>query len=203
MKTRSILTLLAAAMAATAAQAATFTPSFTDVAAGNDVDISADINAVLASRYGLEVSNAFFYQDARDGFDGVGLANGLLADAAAAFPVGRIRFLDTTDMVSVDYLTVDATVYRAFGTAGQELGSFRAAPGASGRFTLGGVGQTIVALTWTAPMVGFGAVSGLTYDYDGITGGGNTDLLPAVPEPASLVLMVMGLGMLAALARRR
>lgn len=58
-----------------------------------------------------------------------------------------------------------------------------------------GGGSLISYITFTADG-GYGTVSGLTYNYDGTTGGGNTDL-GTVPIPAALPLMASALSLFA------
>ena len=116
---------------------------------------------------------------------------------------GRIDFLDTTNFVTVDFLAIQATNFSAYDAGGTLVSSFDSAGGAAnGTFTLSSTGTDYIAYITFTSTGGFGAISGFTYNYDGTTGGGNTDL-PAVPEPGNMALLFAGLGLVATVARRR
>ena len=192
-----------ALIGSTAAQAGTFSPSFSDYAfPGSQYTVDSGANAYYSANYGITVSNAYLYKDSRDTFDGVGIANGTVAEIGTT-QAGRIDFIDTTNFVTIDYLSILPTVYSAFSSGGTLLGTF-SAPGdnSTGTFTLTGGSEYISYLTFTSTG-GYGTVSGLTYDYDGTTGGGNTDLTPPVPEPETYALMLLGLGFIGVAVRRR
>jgi hypothetical protein len=198
--------LAAAAVAATlatgAAQAATFSPDFTGFAfSGSQFDVNAAANAYYNLHYGITIDNAYLYVDSRDTFDGVGISNGTVEEIGST-QSSKVTFTDTTNFVTIDYLAILATTYSAFGADGALLSTF-SSPGGTvdGTFTLSGGSAPISYVTATSEG-GFGDISGLTYDYDGTTGGGNTDL-PAVPEPSSITLMLAGLGIAGVAARRR
>lgn len=187
-----------------ASQAATFTPSFADYAfPGTQYTVDAPANTFFNATYGIDVSNAYLYKDSRDTFDGIGIANGTVAEIGTP-QSGRITFLDTTDFVSIDYLAILSTVYSVYSSTDTLLGTFTADPG-TGSFTLSGGSDFISYLTFSSTG-GYGTVSGLTYNYDGITGGGNTDLpgsTAPVPEPETYAMLIAGLGLLSAVARRK
>lgn len=143
------------------------------------------------------IDNAYLYVDSRDTFDGIGIANGTIS-GSGSFQIGRIDFLDSTDFVNVDYLAILDTVYEAFDSHGSLLSSFNAAPG-TGSFSLSG--GIISYLTFKA-LGGYGAISGLSYNYDGITDGRNDDL-SQVPVPAAVWLFGSGLMGLLGFNRKR
>ncbi|HSV71546.1 MAG TPA: PEP-CTERM sorting domain-containing protein [Methylibium sp.] len=204
---KSLLGRLSAAVAtatiAGAAHAATFTPTFSDYAfPGSQFTVDAAANAFFNTNYGIVISNAYLYVDSRDTFDGIGIANGTVAGIGTP-QSGRIDFTDTTDFVSIDYLAILDTSYNAFAGDGSLLDSFAASSGV-GSFTLNGGASAIAYLTFSSTG-GFGAVSGLTYNYDGITDGRNDDLpgtTPPIPEPSTYALMLAGLGLVGWLTRR-
>ena len=113
-----------------------------------------------------------------------------------------MNFTDTTNFVSIDYVSLMATTYTAFSSGGVQLGVFTSGDGTTnGSFTLDGGSTAIAYLTWDATG-GEGGISGLTYDYDGTTEGGKTDL-PPIPEPSSVSLMLLGLGLGGVMLRRQ
>jgi hypothetical protein len=186
-------------VAASGAQAAPFTPQFSDYPfPGSQFDVDAAANAFYSTNYGISIENAYLYKDVRDTFDGIGIANGTVAEIGTP-QSGRINFLDTTNFVTIDYLAILSTNYSAFTSGGTLLDTFTASPG-NGTVTLNGSSNAISYLLFSSSG-GFGTVSGLSYNYDGTTDGRNDDL-PAVPEPASITLL--GLGLVSArLIRRR
>jgi hypothetical protein len=207
MKNRTLSALLfaSALVCASSANAATFTPRFSDYAfPGSLFTVDAAANTFFSAAYGINVSNAYLYKDSRDTFDGIGVANGPVSGIGSP-QTGRVSFLDTTDFVTVDYLAILATTYTAFSSSGVQLASFNS-PGntSNGTFTLNGGGDVIAYLTFSSSG-GYGTISSLTYNYDGTTGNGNTDLpnVPAVPEPETYAMMLAGLGLVGAIARRR
>ena len=187
--------------AASVAQAATFTPTFdTPTFPGTQFTVTSDpaYNAYYTENFGITVDNAYLYIDSRDTFDGVGIANGTVAEIGSS-QAGRIDFLDTTNFVTIDYLALRTGIYNAYGLDGSLLSTFTADPG-NGTQTL--AGGLISYITFGGDG-GYVTVSGLTYNYDGTTDGENTDLPSTVPVPAGLPLLLAGLAGLGVLARRR
>ena len=185
------------------ANAATFTPKFSDYPfPGTAFTVDAAANAFFNTNYGINVSNAYLYKDSRDTFDGIGIANGTVAGGGSPHQTGRVDFLDSTDFVTIDYVVLEPTTYTAFSSGGVQLAAFNATGNTvNGTFTFNGSGTLISYLTFSATG-GRSAISGLTYNYDGLTGGGNTDI-PAVPEPETYAMLLAGLGLMGAIARRR
>lgn len=191
-------TLLVAS--AGSALAATFTPSFADYAfPGTQFTVDADANAYFNTHYGITISNAYLYKDSRDTFDGIGIANGTVAEIGTQ-QAGRIDFSEKTDYVTFDYLAIQSTTYHAYAADNTEVASFFAAPG-TGTQTLTAGSKLISYLTFDSTG-GYGTVSSLTYNFDGKTDGINNDL-PPVPEPESYALLLAGLATAGVVARRR
>ena len=194
---KNILTacvLLCSVVASAQSSASTFTPSFSDYAfPGSRFDVDAAANTYYSVNYGLSISNAYLYVDSRDTFDGIGIANGLVANVSVPNQVGRVDFLDQTDFVSLDVIAILDTTYSAFGTDGTLLSSRLISGNTNDSFTFDGLGSLIAYMTF-ATDGGFGAISGLTYNYDGNTDGNNDDI-GAVPVPAALPLMASALGL--------
>ena len=198
---KKITTALAAAAAfglAAQAHAATFTPTFDEPSfPGTQFDVTDDFNAVYAEAFGITVTNAYLYVDSRDTFDGIGIANGNVGEIGTQ-QSGRIDFLDTTDFVSIDFLALQSSTYEAYSVDGVLIDSFTASSG-TGTMTLDGGIIAYVLFTGTG---GFTTISSLTYNYDGVTGGGNQDL-GAVPVPGAAILFVTAAGAAGALRRRK
>ena len=170
------------------AQATVFTPNFTAPSfSGSQFTVDAAHNAYYNTNFGITVEHAYLYRDSRDTFDGIGVANGTVANIGQTNQSGKVNFLDTTDFVKIDYLAILNTTYQAFSSTGTLLSSFNATPG-TGSFSL--AGGVISYVTFTSSG-GYGTISGLTYNYDGTTDGRNTDM-NTVPEPASLALFALG-----------
>lgn len=189
------LSILAAAVtlsAATAGSAATFTPTFdTPAFPGTQYDVTASENSYYATNYGITVDNSYLYVDSRDTFDGVGIANGSVAEIGSQ-QSGQVNFLDTTDFVTIDYLSILSGVYSAYDSLGNLIDSFTTAANSNGTQTLSG--GIISYITFTS-LGGYTTISGLTYNYDGTTDGENDDL-PPVPLPAAGLMLLSGLGAL-------
>ena len=194
---KNILTtsvLLCSVMVSAQSSAATFSPRFSDYAfPGSRFDVDAAANTYYSVNYGLSISNAYLYVDSRDTFDGIGIANGLVANNVVPNQVGRVNFLDQTDFVSLDVLAILDTTYSAFRTDGTLLSSRVILGNTNDSFTFDGLGSLIAYVTF-ATDGGFGTISGLTYNYDGNTDGNNDDI-GAVPVPAALPLMASALGL--------
>jgi len=184
------------AFGVSAGNAATFTPTFaTPDFPGSAYDVTWVENAYYSTHYGITVGNAYLYRDGRDTFDGIGIANGYLATSGTQ--AGRINFLDTTNFVTIDFVSLAAATYAAFDSADHLIASFTNASGAGTQTLTGGI-ISYILFTGGNGQVG---VSGLTYNYDGVTDGHNDDI-PGVPLPAGGLLLLGGLGALAGLRRR-
>lgn len=200
----SIQALAAAAALATTfgAHAATFTPKFSDYSfPGTQYTVDAAANTFFAANYGITVDNAYLYVDSRDTFDGIGVSTGTTAQFGTT-QTARIDFLDTTDFVTIEWWTIQSTTYSAYQPDGTLIDTFTQGANQEGTHTFSAPSNKVIGyVTWRSG-TGYGQISGLTYNYDGLTGGGNTDL-PPVPEPETYALMLLGLAGLGAVVRRR
>jgi hypothetical protein len=178
--------------------ASTFTPNFSDYSfPGSQYTVDAAANAYYSANYGITVENAYLYVDSRDTFDGIGVANGTVAEIGTA-QSGRINFLDTTNFVTLEVLTILDSTYSAYASDGTLIASVNKAGGLNDTFTLSGGTISYVLFSGTG---GYTTVSGLTYDYDGTTDGTNTDI-SATPLPAAFPLMASALGLFGISIRR-
>jgi len=193
---KKILAFLVFGLMTTSAQAILFTPDFSDYSfPGSQYDVDAAANTYFEANYGITIDNMYLYTDSRDSFDGIGVANGFVSDIPD--PVtGRINFVDGgTDFLTLDYLVIggfDAT-YSVYSDTDVLLDSFfiSALSDVNDTSTLLGGGSLISYLTISSN-AGFSTVSGLTYDYDGVSDGHNDDIVN-VPSPAPLALLSLGL----------
>ncbi|MGZ2258043.1 PEP-CTERM sorting domain-containing protein [Roseobacter sp. A03A-229] len=188
------------------AVSATFTPTFdTPSFPGTQFNVESDpaYNAFYEENFGISVSNAYLYVDPRDSFDGIGIANGLREANGSAGEVGRIDFLDTTDFVDLSYSSViSGGVYEAFASDGTLLDSLATGSGTNNG-TVRFDGGIISYINFTG-VGGYVGISGLTYNYDGVTDGVNDDIgVSPVPVPASGLLMAGVIAAGAAFRRRR
>lgn len=193
---KKILACLVLSFIAHSAQAVVYTPKFSDFSFyGSQYDVNAGANAYFDTNYGITIDRMYLYRDSRDTFDGIGVANGFVSDIPN--PVsGQINFVDGgTDFLSIDYVVLSGndTVFSAFSSADVLLGSFTISDSSNlnGTRTLFGGGSLISYLTIFSN-AGYSAISGLTYNYDGVTDGRNDDVRQ-VPAPATLALLVIGL----------
>lgn len=198
-----VLSALAAAFCAatiSTASAATFTPTFnTPAFPGTQYTVTATENEYYETTFGINVSNAYLYKDSRDSFDGVGLSAGPVS-AINTPQSGRIDFLDSTDFVTIDYWTITPGTYAVFDKNGSQIGStLSSGTDQEGTYTFSG---GIISYLLFSGTGGYTQVSGLTYNYDGITDGNNTDI-DAVPLPASGILLLGALGGIVRLRRRK
>ena len=188
-------------IASSQSMAATFTPDFSDFSfPGNGrFDVNDAANEFFTTNYGITIDNAYLYRgDPRDTFDGIGIANGFAANVNVPNQTGRVNFLDTTNFVDLDIVTINSSVFSAFNESGTIISSITKAGGINEMISFQG-GESIISFITFTSEGGFAGISGLTYNYDGVTGGGNTDIDPdlnQVPVPAALPLMASALSLL-------
>lgn len=175
--------------------ATTFTPKFSNYPFfGTQSDVDGAANTFFSTSYGLTVDNAYLYKDSRDTFDQIGIASGFLNTSGNQ--TGRVNFLDLTDFVTLEYWSLIDSTYKAFTKDGTLISSVFKGKDDIGTLTFDGGSSLIGYITFSSTVNHFSTISGLTYNYDGTTGGGNTDINP-VPIPAALPLMGSALGLFA------
>lgn len=132
--------------------------------------------------YGLTISDAYWYSDLRDTFDGQGLSINVT-------PTATIAFGTVTPSVDFEYWVIGGFRghYEAFDSGMGSLGSLDVDASSGdvlGTFSFGG---GVKYLTFSGER-GFVQVSAVTY---------------AVPEPGTYVLMLSGLAAMGLFLRRR
>ena len=175
--------LFVALGAAFPAYSATFTPAFdTPSFVGTQFNVESDpsYNDFYRDNFGIEVSNSYLYVDIRDAFDGIGIANGLREANNVPGQSGRIDFLDSTDFVDIDYVSIrSGGTYSAFDAVGDVIDEFTTGGGTSnGTYRFDGNIISYITFNGIGGQVG---ISALTYNYDGTTDGINEDIETDTP----------------------
>lgn len=163
-------------------------------------DLDATASGWFYTHYGITFDHAYMYTDTRDTFDGLGISNGWVAENNIANITGTIFFADTTDFVTIDWISFYyPVVFSVYDGSNHLLESFSIAGSETGTTTLSHAGISKLTFTSTG---GYGGISALAYDYDGLTDGRNDDT-NTVPEPSSIVLVGVGLAGLVAWRKKR
>lgn len=199
--------LLSAAVvlfSAISAHAIPFTPVFSDYPgdlSGTQTNVEGAVDDWFNANYGIHSEHLYLYLDERDTWDGYGVANGWVEENYADNVTGVIHFTDTTDFVTVQWLDLLDTMTLSVFSNDQLLEQFIWQGMDAGTYTFNASGITRLEILGQG---GYAGISGLTYDYDGLTDGINEDTNPvAVPEPASAGLLAIGLLGLALISRQK
>jgi hypothetical protein len=148
------------------------------------------------SSFGLSVNNAYWYTDSRDTFDGMGLSNGSVETLYSPGVTASLNFASATNSAGIifDYLVLagNTGIYQAYDSLDNLLGSLTASAGATdlnGTYSFAG---QVSRLDWVGNG-GFADLSTVTF---------NTPVAP-VPEPETYAMLLVGLGLIGFMARRR
>lgn len=181
MKRHLIALSIAAGLSALSGAASATTVNFTSAEAPG-VTCCGLMDSSAYSAYGLTVTGAYWYADGRDTFDGQGLS-------VFTAPTATIALSSTSASIDFQYWVIGGFrgTYEAFDSGMTSLGSFTV--DATGGDVLGthSFSGGVKYLTFSGD-TGFTQVSSITF---------------AVPEPETYALMMAGLGVLGAVARRR
>ena len=179
-------------IASQSALAVPFEPTFSDYAfSGSQYTVDAAANSFFSTNYGIAIDNAYLYKDGRDTFDGIGVSVGETHEIGTP-QTATISFLDTTDFVSIDYWSILSTTYSAYDALNVLIDSFTVGSNQLGTYLFTAPSR-ISYLTWSS-LGGFGQITGLRYDYDGVTDGKNDDL-PSTDVPAPSAIVMLGLAL--------
>ncbi len=202
MNIKKLLGSAALLISSQVALAVPFEPTFSDYSfPGTQYTVDAAANAFFSTNYGITIDNAYLYKDGRDTFDGIGVSVGEVPEIGSP-QTGTVTFLDTTNFVSVDYWSIQTTTYSAYDALNNLIDTFTVGANQLGTYLFSTPGR-ISYLTW-ASNGGFGQITGLRYDYDGVTDGENDDLPPTnVPEPSPFALLALMLAGLAFMRSRK
>ncbi len=139
------------------------------------------------SSYGITVSNAYWYQDSRDTFDGMGLSvNNNNAPAT-------ITIAPASNGITFQYWVIQGHTgtYEAFGTSDNLLGSLTVTATTSDVLGTDSFSGKIASLEFSGTD-GFTQVSTLTFNR-----------VAAVPEPETYAMLLAGLGLMGFMVSRK
>lgn len=198
---------LASLALASLAHAAPLTTKFSDYPGAptsyGAVDLdTTEANTWFNEHYGITFEHTYMYFDEQDTFDSVGVA------LDYSFPLGSIFFADGTNFVTIDWVTLVGEIFLNVYDGNNLLVDSFHGMGDSGTVTLNGTDIRRLTLGSAPEQVG---ISTLSFDYDGVTDGQNTDTggggqpsVPGVPDSGTTLGLLAGaFGLLAALRHRR
>jgi hypothetical protein len=144
------------------------------------------------SAYGLSFDHVYWYEDNRDPWDDMGIANGLVGQSYQPGIQGKVDFsAPTTESgITFDWWTISSSILnmQAYDSDGNLVGSFLS-PTGSDRHGTDTISGPIAYFTFTGSIGGYVQISTLNYTP-----------VP-VPEPATICLL--GLGALSLIRRKR
>jgi len=182
MKSKILMSLLALSFAGFTGAASAVTINFDNVECPTCTNVST-LPTTEWSSFGLTISQAYWYTDGRDTFDGMGLSINVSP--------ASISLATASNGATIDYWVIGGFrgSYEAFDAAHTSLGVFTVdASGGGDILGTHSFSGLVSSIEW-AGSPGFAQISTLT--------------ISAVPEPETYAMLLAGLGLLGFAARRR